>query len=132
MQYNTKQREVLMKFLIENRDKTYSAEEIVKALEGVNIGASSVYRNLAALEKEGRLRKVLKSGERKALYQYIDSSRCTGHLHLYCTKCGSTSHLDYVDSMYITQSVKRNAKFDIDQENTMIYGICKKCKKNEQ
>ncbi len=131
MQYNTKQRDILIKFLEDNRDKTYSVEGIADALKNENISLSAVYRNLATLEEEGKVRKVFKSGARKAFYQYVDSAKCKGRLHLYCTKCGSTTHLDSIDSLYIIQNLKQNAKFDIDQDNTVIYGLCRKCKKND-
>ncbi|MCR4874422.1 MAG: transcriptional repressor [Clostridia bacterium] len=129
MQYNTKQRDILINFLEENRDKTYSVEDITNALVNMDISPSAVYRNLATLENEGRVRKVFKTGARKAFYQYVDSSKCKGRLHLYCTKCGSTTHLDSMDSLYIIQNLKQNASFDLDQDNTIIYGLCRKCKK---
>lgn len=129
MQYNTKQRELLLKFFNDNHDKTFSAEQIIEALKQSDISISAVYRNLSSLEKEGKIKKVTKSSSRKAYYQFLDCSECREHLHITCTKCGKTTHLPDTDCMLITQNILHNSKFNIDKNNTILYGLCDKCSK---
>ncbi len=129
MQYNTRQREILINFFNSNHDKSFSAEEIAETLKDMDISVSAVYRNLAELEKDGKIKKISKSGTRKAYFQFVDCDECKEHLHITCTKCGKTTHLPDVDSIMIVQNVLHNTKFNIDKKNTVLYGLCDKCSK---
>ncbi len=129
MQYNTKQREVLMSFFESHHDQAFSAEEIAEQLKSEKISISAVYRNLAELEKDGKIRKNIKSGNRKIFYQFVDCDECKGHLHLTCTKCGKTEHLPDADSNKIVKSVLQNSNFNLDSDSTILYGVCEKCRK---
>ena len=129
MQYKTKQREVLIDFFESHHDQAFSAEEIASQLKNKAISISAVYRNLAELEKDGKLRKVAKRGTRKVFYQFVDCDECKGHLHLTCTKCGKTEHLDDVDSHQIVKAVLQNSNFNLDSGSTILYGICGRCRK---
>ena len=55
--YITKQRRILLTFLEDHPDESLSAADIAKALADRSISVSAVYRNLAALEEEGRIRR---------------------------------------------------------------------------
>lgn len=129
MKYNTKQRELLLEFFNKNHDKNFSADEIVKMLNNTDISASAVYRNLAQLESDGKIRKISKTGSRKAFYQFVDCDECKDHLHLTCVKCGSTCHLDCKHSSIIAENVLQNARFNLDKNCTILYGVCDKCSK---
>ena len=129
--YNTKQREILLNYLNKHHHKLQTAEEISSSLKNENISQSAVYRNLADLEKLGKVRKVIQNGSRKACYQFVDCSNCKGHIHLSCTCCGRTTHLDDADTRLITNNVKSNANFLVS-ESTIIYGICKNCSKQKE
>ncbi len=128
--YNTKQREILLNYLNSHHDKLQTADEISASLRNENISQSAVYRNLADLEKLGKVRKVILDGSRKACYQFVDCSTCKGHIHLSCTKCGKTAHLDDADTKLITSNVKTNADFLVSDDK-IIYGMCKNCSKKE-
>ena len=129
MQYNTKQREVLIDFFESHHDQSFSAEEIINQLKNDAISISAVYRNLADLENDGKIRRVAKSGTHKAFYQFVDCDECKGHLHLTCTKCGKTEHLDDSNSHQIVKAVLQNSDFNLDSNSTVLYGICGKCRK---
>lgn len=129
MQYKTKQREILINFFENNHDKCFSAEEIAKELNNTNISVSAVYRNLSELEKDGKIRKITKNGTIKSFYQFVDCDECKDHLHLTCIQCGKTSHLDINESAVIAKNILKNARFNIDKNNTILYGLCDKCNK---
>ena len=127
MTYNTEQRSALLSFLTENPDKTFSAKEIVEQLSGKNISKSSVYRNLAELEAERKIKRVTKTGSKESFYQFFDNSSCKNHIHLSCTKCGKIFHLESEQTERLVNEVEAADGFEISRGETTLYGICKDC-----
>ena len=125
--YSTKQRQILIDYFKKHIDETVSTSEIISELDTNSISESAIYRNLASLEKEGKIRRVSKAGERKTYYQYIDDIDCKGHIHISCIKCGKTSHISDDVTNRIKKSIKNEDDFLIDNDETIIYGICKDC-----
>ena len=82
--YMTKQRKALLAFLSGHADEELTAKQLETALSGEGISISAVYRNLSDLEKEGKIRRVSKSGTREVYYLYTDSDSCKDCLHLSC------------------------------------------------
>ena len=125
--YLTKQRKLLIEYLSRHTDESLSAGEIAEALAD-QISKSAVYRNLADMEAEGRLRRVASGGSREAVYQYIDEHACRSALHLSCKKCGKTMHMEKEIADALVQSVAASDNFSIDKGDTVIYGVCADCK----
>lgn len=125
--YNTKQRRVLLDYLSSHTDELLSAGIIANDLKARGISLSAVYRNLATLEAEGKVRRNTKGGSRQVFYQYIDNDHCKGHLHLYCKKCGKTFHMHLDETERFVNSIAKNDDFQIDKANTILYGMCKMC-----
>ena len=90
--YMTQPRKRLLTYLHAHPDETLSAGQISRELPEISV--SAVYRNLAALEEDGSVRKVVKSGSREVFYQYMQAESCKAHLHLSCKKCGKTFHMN--------------------------------------
>ena len=65
--YNTKQRRALLAFLGEHPDELLTARQMADALAEKQISLSAVYRNLAQLEAEEKVRRSAKSGSHEAL-----------------------------------------------------------------
>lgn len=126
--YMTKQRKILTEYLSERTDESISATLIAEALAD-KISKSAVYRNLADMEAEGKLRRVASKGSREIIYQYVDEEKCHDCLHLSCKNCGKTYHMENTAAEKLINSVMKNEDFDIDKERTVLYGICKDCKK---
>ncbi len=126
--YMTKQRKLLTEYLSKRTDESISANQIAEALAD-KISKSAVYRNLADMEAEGKLRRVASKGSREIIYQYVDEEKCHDCLHLSCKNCGKTYHMENAAAEKIINSVMKNEDFDIDKERTVLYGICKDCKK---
>lgn len=127
MVYNTEQRSVLLAFLSQNPDKTFSAKEIAAALCDKNISKSAVYRNLSELESDEKIKRIPKSGSREVFYQYFDIQACKNHIHLSCKKCGTIFHLDENEANKISSLVETNDNFKLCFAETTLYGVCKKC-----
>ena len=130
--YMTKQREVLLGFLSEHPDESFSARQIAERLKDDKISVSAVYRNLSALEEDGKLRRVMQGTGREVFYQYADCDACKECLHLSCKKCGKTYHMSTQGADMLMNNVASQEKFFIDKVETVLYGICEKCKATQK
>ena len=127
--YITKQRKAFLSYLELHPDQSLTAKQIADALEGENISISAVYRNLCDLEAEGKIRRISRSGNREIFYQYTDADACRSSLHLSCKKCGRTFHMGNQSVQLIVHNIAKNENFAIDTTDTLIYGVCKSCRK---
>ena len=95
--YNTKTRQLILDYLIRNRQHAVSASNILEHLEaeGASPNPTTVYRYLDKLAGEQRIMKYVADKGEKAVFQYVDEGRhCREHLHLKCVQCGRIYHLD--------------------------------------
>lgn len=117
-----------MKFFKENPHQVFTASSIVDKFQGSNnVGASTIYRNLASLEHDGEIRKVANLSGRETHYQYIDAEHCRNHIHLICNKCNNSIHMKECVSQILTESLLGLNNFAVDNNSTIIYGTCDKC-----
>ena len=128
--YMTKQRKTLLDFLERHADEELSAKKIEAELADSGVSISAVYRNLSELEKEGKIRRISKSGSREVFYLYTDAHACRESLHLSCKKCGKTYHMNSQCADMLINNLAQNDEFTIDKSDTVLYGVCKACKKN--
>lgn len=123
--YSTKQRKRINDYLENNSENSFSAKQLALALDGISI--SAVYRNLDALEKEGRVARCKQDG-RQTYYRYIKNSACKKSLHLICKDCGKTFHTSGVTADFFVNTLAANDRFAVDLKDTVIYGLCKGCR----
>lgn len=128
--YATKQRKILTDYLSSNPDKMLTADEIGDALEQSGISRSAIYRNLAELESEGKVRRSVREGSRKVYFQYTDAVHCRGELHLSCKICGKTIHMDHEAADALVADIAGRERFEIDKADTVLFGVCGDCRKN--
>ncbi len=127
--YMTQQRKSLLDYLNRHSDEVLSVEEIASALEKEAISKSSVYRNLSNLENEGKVRRKYSGAGREILYQYIGAEECRSSLHLSCRVCGRTFHMTADGAEQLVSTVLRTDGFAVDKGATVLYGVCKNCRK---
>lgn len=133
--YHTEQKRILEKFLLDNREKSFTIDEITQRIEESakgcsNIpGRSTVYRLVKGLCEEGRVRKFVKSDSRKASYQIVCHEHCDSHLHLRCLDCGKLFHMDERISDELLKKINSSSNFSVDEEETVLYGRCSVCNK---
>ena len=125
--YMTRQRKLLLEYFSRHVDETLSAGQIVSDLAGEDISVSAIYRNLADLEQEGRLTRSARTGSSELTYRFTDEETCRGHLHLTCKRCGRTYHMEHEDADRLIANVARNEGFAIDSDETVLYGVCRRC-----
>lgn len=132
MVYKTEQRNILLEFLQKNPDTMFSGKQIEAALSHANISRSAVYRNLAALETENKIRRVSVSGCREVFYQFYDTQNCKNHIHLSCKKCGKIFHMENCLADTFISQINSSQGFEINKSETTLYGVCSGCKDSNQ
>lgn len=127
--YMTEQRRELIAFLREHPDCQFTARQIAGELSGTNISLSAVYRNLAALESRELISRSVRDGSREIYYQYTDTAECRECIHLTCTDCGRTIHMDASAARTMLDTVYEKNDFYVSKSKTVLYGLCRGCGK---
>ncbi len=127
--YKTKQRELILNYLIENKNHHVVAEDIAEHLknQGNAVGKSTVYRYLDKLVNDGKVRKFYHDEGKSSCYQYIDSINCNNHYHFKCIQCGHLFHVQCSHLDEMASHIYQNHKFTVDLCKTVIYGKCENC-----
>lgn len=127
MIYSTEQRNILLSFLSKNPDKMFSVKQIESGLSGKGISKSAIYRNLAELETEEKIRRCSKAGSREMFYQFYDCQVCRSHIHLSCSKCGKIFHMEDENAQKLILELEQAEGFEINRGESTLIGICKEC-----
>jgi Fur family ferric uptake transcriptional regulator len=128
--YQTKQGERVLNYLSSLSDSHVTVEEILMHFrsEEVNIGTTTVYRQLDKLVALGLVRRFLIEGSTSAAYQYIaPDSDCDSHFHLKCEDCGTLFHANDEILETIRDHIMAAYAFNINNVKTVYYGKCKAC-----
>ncbi len=125
--YNTEQRKLLLELFQDSEHQTFSAQDIQILLKDKEVSMSSIYRNLAEMEREGLVCKVNEKNRPGALYQYVDPHHCAGVIHFKCQSCEATYHLDKNISQMIMGIAKDMHGFMVNESGAFLYGECDKC-----
>ncbi|MBR5922366.1 MAG: transcriptional repressor [Clostridia bacterium] len=127
--YETKQRKALIKLFAENAHKSFSVKDIAAAPGMNGVSVSAIYRNLSDLQDEGKVQRVTPSGSKKVYYRYTGAKNCERHLHMSCSKCGKTFHMDVPATDLLISEVLSESDFKVDSASTLLLGTCSKCRK---
>ena len=128
VEYKTKQREAILQYLIQNKNKHISVDCIVEHLkqQGESVGKTTVYRYLDVLINKNQVRKYFIEEGASACYQYISEDE-TEYYHLKCNKCGALLHMDCEGFKNIQKHLLHEHNFELDTSKTVLYGVCKEC-----
>ena len=123
--YRTKQREVILNYLIKNKNRHVTVDEIIDHTKemGSPVGKTTAYRYIDELEQKGIIRKYTIEKGICACYQYIDEEgKCQNHFHFKCKVCGELYHLDCSFLNTVKNHLCDNHGFEIDSSKTVFYG----------
>ena len=115
----TRQRLLVLKTLAaEPHDAT--AQEIYSRLRqsGEPVGLATVYRTLALLEADGRVRRLDRG-------RFI-ACEPGHHHHLVCVSCGAVEETELCAAPPVTEVHKRHG-FVVQHHEADLYGVCGKC-----
>lgn len=122
--YNTRQKAEVADFFQVHSEECFTPDEVASALPCIPL--STVYRTLSHLEAEGTLRRAGTAG-RAVLYQY-QGEGCPEHMHIRCSLCGRSAHLDSEANAEIWKAVERATGFT-PLNTTVFEGICPECRR---
>ncbi len=105
----------------------FSVKQIESGLAGKGISKSAIYRNLAELESEEKIRRTSKSGSREMFYQFYDCQVCRSHIHLSCSKCGKIFHMEDKNAQKLILELEQAEGFEINKGESTLIGVCKEC-----
>lgn len=131
--YKTKQREAVLDYIISRRDSHVTVNQICDYFseKEAPIGVATVYRYLDKLVEQGLVQKYVLEGSAGACFQYVDKEEsCTRHFHLKCEHCGKLIHLECSHFEALFNHIIDEHQFTVNPFRTVIYGVCKDCKKN--
>lgn len=130
-QYNTQQKTILTEFLTKHADRPFMieelADELAKEYPEKPPGKSTLYRLINKLVEEGTVKRFVKGNSRHFLYQLAGGEDCHHHLHMKCTECGKLLHMNHEQSEAVMTAIFGGSSFEVDREQTTIFGKCADC-----
>jgi len=117
--------------IFSNDCKPINAEYIYKILKNKGVNLVTIYRTLLSFEKSGILKRANLNQE-SVFYELVGDHH---HHHIVCLKCKKVYNFDGCNqdaNSLISKALKQNKDFDsISHHSFDLFGICKKCSKNE-
>lgn len=133
--YKTKPRALITALFEEHRDRLFTAKEVREHLRRQTGGApdlSTVYRNLDSLTDKGVVLRFVSEDGTGAGYKYAGAGGgCLSHLHIKCIECADIVHLDCSFMKSVEEHALSEHGFHILPEQSILYGICDKCKRKK-
>lgn len=126
--YTTKHRNVILDLLKDNKDKKFTADEIIHLInkEEVVISKATVYRNLDYLFNKGLIRKINLDNICSCYIYNKDKS-----VNFCCDKCGEVIQVSSRAFETLNTKLLKEFNFLVDQSKTVIHGLCNKCKETQ-
>ena len=125
VEYKTQARQQILDCIVENPDRIFKASDLAQSLPSVSL--STIYRNLARLEKAGVVQIVGAEENNELQYRYTGPGRCQAKMHLVCKDCGKFFHLEGPALKMLMLSVQRLNGFTLDQQQSVLLGHCAVC-----
>ena len=128
----TKQRKDIFDYLVENKDKHMSAEEIYDAIKKKKpgIGLATVYRTMQLFtDIKVSVRNDFEQG--KSRYELNIDGDFHNHHHLVCSICSKIIEVneDLMDEL--EKQIEDKYEFEIVNHDLKLFGYCKECKEKK-
>jgi Fe2+/Zn2+ uptake regulation proteins len=126
--YQTKQREYLLDYLSKKADSHVTALQIAAHFKenGIQVGTTTVYRQLEKLVAEGIVQKLVTDGG--ACFQYVgEEDGAHAHYHMKCVSCGKLLHMHCGELKRLQNHIRHEHSFEIQPLKTTFYGECGNC-----
>ena len=130
--YNTEQRNELIRFLTQNKEKAFSIDDICEGMakDGSFItppGKSTVYRLIPKLVEDKLVREFAPLKSRRKVYQLVGGESCVKHMHLKCTCCGKIIHMSDEQTKNLAEIISLSNSFFVNSGETTLFGTCQGC-----
>ena len=131
-EYITEQKTLLLDFLREHGERSYTIDELMEKMSESGIGnlpgKSTLYRLIHRLCDEGKVKKFAEEGARGFAYQAFIGEHCSTHLHMKCVRCGRLLHLEHEISDELLDRIRSVSDFSISESDTVLFGSCADCR----
>ena len=139
VKYKTKQREQLLRYLETVPGVHITVHDVCRhfAEAGVQIGQTTVYRQLERMVDEGLVNKYVIDGTSSACFEYSPEESAAGGLqpevcfHCKCERCGTLIHMHCEELAGIQQHLLEHHHFRLNPMRTVFYGVCDACAAKE-
>ena len=121
--YNTEQAALVLE-AVKEFDGYFEIKQLEEKLKD-RVGPATVYRQIKKLCNEGKVKKQLI--DESYNYCYLGDCDNEKHFNLSCKKCGKIQHIDCDCLEEFCSDILKNHKFQIDNKNLIINGICEEC-----
>ena len=126
--YNTKQKDKILELIkIQNND--FTIKSIYNKLNN-EIGLTTIYRFIDKLVAEGKVSKTIDK-DNITYYRYLEECNNDNHFYLKCDNCNKLIHIDCDCIEELSNHIKINHKFELNNKNIIIPGKCEHCRKEE-
>jgi len=125
----TKQREVVLETMYHN-DEHFSPESLYMLIKQnnpeLNVGIATIYRTLNLLEESG----IVTSLSFGANGKKFELGNKPHHDHMICKICGEIIEFENDKIEQIQKDIAKEYNFKLTGHLMQLYGVCKKCQKN--
>ena len=133
VKYKTKQMTELLDFLQSVKGSHVTVSDINNYFreKDIDVGMTTIYRNLEKLVSEGVVAKYVVDGTSSACIEYIGdlhNDAETSCYHCKCEVCGKIIHLQCDEVEHLREHICEHHNFIIDSKRTVFYGVCSQCK----
>ena len=129
--YQTRQHDELLTYLKSTSGQHLTVNDVLVYFKtkGINIGTTTIYRQLEKMVNQGIVTKYIIDHESPACFEYVgtNSHHEGGCYHCKCEKCGKLVHMHCEEIPQLQKHVKEHHGFIIDPLRTVFYGICENC-----
>lgn len=128
--YQTKQREIVLKYLMAHPNEAYDVDGLYSLLiqSGEKVSRTTVYRVLKLLTETHQVVSFMDRDPRRTLFQYHEAHDASDHqIHLVCTCCGKTEHLDCSYLSSFEAHLRAEHHFNLNPTGRVFSGLCDDC-----
>lgn len=130
-EYKTRQQSHIISFLSSVGDRHVTVSQIAAWFkeQDIQVGTTTIYRQLEKLQCQGLVQKFVTDGG-GACFQYIGESaepEEVPHFHLKCLSCGRLLHMECHEIAHLKQHIYTEHDFEIQPRQTTFYGHCGDC-----
>ena len=127
--YKTKQKEKILEE-IKLMNHEFTIKDLYNRLN-YEVGLTTIYRLVDKLVNDKVLTKYI-SNNNITYYEYLNKCNQENHFYLKCNICYSLIHIDCDCIKELENHILKEHKFNMNHENIIINGICKKCNNKDK
>ena len=128
----TRARRAIITILSEDKDRSFSAEELHSACGfDLQMDLSTVYRTLNTLTESGLVTKSIRDDGR-AYFQLAEPQGSVHHHRIICSRCKASADIAMCPLHDLEQQILSETGFLITSHSLELTGLCPDCKAEEE